>query len=237
MGAAVDVLADGIARAVSSAGDAFRLRDLIAGVADQTMGLAAVRVLGADALAPFVVPGRRISIDDVAAVQAAVEVFPAPARHDPADARVWRLRDGALREVVARLGMAKLAGNGLAAGDVTSSEDHVGEQPWPRWSGELTRLSPLALPGLDGPVHDQVRRRRRDTMRGVARAMMRTDSLSAARLVRWLAVDATSDAQPLLTTALQHLELFTAPPPRVRLEIAVARRLLVEGRLRGSTSE
>jgi hypothetical protein len=235
VGAAVDALADGIARAVCGAGDAFRLSDQIVVMADQAMGLAAVRVLGADALAPFVVSGRTIPVDDVAVVRAAVEAFPAPARQDRADARVWGLRDWALGEVVVRLGNTALASGGLAQDNFGNGENCASEQPWPKWSAELSRLSTLALPGLDGPVHDQVRRRQRDTLRGVVRAMMRTDFLSAARLIRWLAVDATSGVEPLLTTALQHLELVTGPPPRVRLEIAMARWLLAAGSVRGLT--
>jgi hypothetical protein len=59
LGGAVDALAEGIARAVSGAGDAFRLSDQIVVMADRAIGLAAVRVLGADSLAPLVVPATR----------------------------------------------------------------------------------------------------------------------------------------------------------------------------------
>lgn len=229
----MDVLADGITCALAGDGDFVRLRDVLGGVADQAMGLAAVRVLGADVLAPFVFTGRPITVDDVAVLQAAVDVFPAPSRRDPADAQVWRLKDWALREVVARLGMAELDGPGLAAGDSGGGREQVGELPWPMWAAELVRLSTLALPGLAGPVHDQVRRRREDTLRGVVRALMRTDYLSAARLVRWVALDARRYPEPLLASALEYVELFTAPPPLVRLEIAVARRVLADEPLVG----
>jgi hypothetical protein len=63
--------------------------------------------------------------------------------------------------------------------------------------------------------------------------MLRHDHLSAARLARWLALDAAvspeSSPESLLGAVLCHLELFTAPPPRVRLEIALARRLVEDG--------
>lgn len=134
---------------------------------------------------------------------------------------MWRCRDWALGEVLAHLGVSEPGSNQAAA----LNSGGEGESAWPVWSAAVSRLSMLALPAVGGPVREQVRRRRRDTWRGLARAMLRHDHLSAARLARWLALDAAVSSESLLGAALSHLELFTAPPPRVRLEIALARRL------------
>ena len=223
--AAVDVLAGAVAQAVSGAGRAFRLGEAVGGWADPVVVLGAVRVLGADALAPFLFTGRPPSASDVKVVWAALRVFPAPHREDPGDARVWRCRDWALGEVLAHLGVSEPGSNQAAALNSGGEGGSAGESAWPVWSAAVSRLSMLALPAVGGPVREQVRRRRRDTWRGLARAMLRHDHLSAARLARWLALDAAVSSESLLGAALSHLELFTAPPPRVRLEIALARRL------------
>ncbi|MGH3856788.1 MAG: hypothetical protein ACRDR6_25540 [Pseudonocardiaceae bacterium] len=221
---AVDALAGAVAQALSGVGAAFRLGEVVGGWADSVVGLGAVRVLGADALTPFLFNGHPLSASDVEVVQAAIRVFPAPHREDPGDARVWRCRDWALGEVLAHLGVNKPADQ-AAALDSGGEDGSAGEPAWPVWSASVSRLSVLALPAVGGPVREQVRRRRRDTWRGLARAMLRHDHLSAARLARWLALDAAVSSDSLLGAALSHLELFTAPPPRVRLEIALARRL------------
>jgi hypothetical protein len=227
--AAVDALAGAVVQALGGAGGAFVLSEVVGGWADPVVGLGAVRVLGTDALAPFVFTGHPLSADDVEVVQAALRVFPAPDGERPGDAWVWRGKDWALGEVLAHLGVTEPERDRVAAPDAGGEDGPAGEQAWPVWSATVSRLSVLALSGVDGPVREQVRRRRRDTCRGLVRAMLRQDHLSAARLARWLALDAALSAEPLLAAALSHLELFTAPSPRVRLEVALARRLLQEG--------
>jgi hypothetical protein len=223
--AAVDVLADAVAQALSGVGGAFGIGEVVGEWADPVVGLGAVRVLGADALTPFLFTGRPLSASDVEVVQAALRVFPAPHREDPGDARVWRCRDWALGEVLAHLGVNEPGRDQAAALDSGGEDGSAGDSAWLVWSAAVSRLSVLALPTVGGPVREQVRRRRRDTWRGLARAMLRDDYLSAARLTRWLALDAAVSPESLLGAALSHLELFTAPAPRVRLEIALARRL------------
>jgi hypothetical protein len=227
--AAVDVLADAVAHALSGASGAFGLSDAVGGGADPVVWLGAVRVLGADALAPFLFAGHSPSASDVEVVQAARRVFPAPPRKDPGEAQVWRCKDWALGEVLAHLGMSEPERDRAADLDTDGDDGSVAEPAWPVWSATVSRLSVLALPAVGGPLREQVRRRRRDTCRGLARAMLRHDHLSAARLARWLALDAALFPELLLGAALSQLELFTAPPPRVRLEIALARRLWEDG--------
>ncbi|WP_059011125.1 hypothetical protein [Streptomyces specialis] len=65
--------------------------------------------------------------------------------------------------------------------------------------------------------------------RGLGRAMLRRDHLTAARLARWLALDAGPEPEPLLLIALGHIAALAPDKPRVLLELAAARRLLTEG--------
>jgi hypothetical protein len=229
--AAVDVLADAVVRALGRPGGAFGLSDAVGGEADPVVGLGAVRVLGADALAPFLFTGHLPSASDLEVVQAARRVFPAPPRQDPGDAQVWRCKDWALGEVLAHLGLTPPGTDRAVVldPDAGSEDGPSGEPAWPVWSATVSRLSVLTLPAVGGPLREQVRRRRRDTCRGLTRAMLRHDHLSAARLARWLALDAALFPESLLGAALRQLELFTASPPRVRLEIALARRLWEDG--------
>jgi hypothetical protein len=89
----------------------------------------------------------------------------------------------------------------------------------------LAQLSPLAVPGLDSVLHADVRRYRLDIARGVTRAMLRRDHLTAARLVRWLAVcgDAAMDPPFAVEPLVRQLELVAEPDPRMQLEITMTR--------------
>jgi hypothetical protein len=99
------------------------------------------------------------------------------------------------------------------------------------WAGVLAQLSPLAIPGLDGPVHADARRHRLDVARGVTRAMLRRDHLTAARLTRWLAMSGEVPMDPpfLVEPVLRQLELVGEADTRLQLEITIARHALGGG--------
>ncbi len=92
----------------------------------------------------------------------------------------------------------------------------------------LGQLAPLA-PGLDSPVHLDVRQYRLDLAGGVTRAVFRRDYLTAARLARWLAVSGDAPMVPpfALAPVLRQLELVAHPEARLQLEIILARRRLI----------
>ncbi|WP_306333143.1 hypothetical protein [Streptomyces sp. KL118A] len=100
---------------------------------------------------------------------------------------------------------------------------------WQRWSVRMGQLSPLAIPGLDGPVHAAARTdpAPRALAKGATRAVLRRDFPTAARIVRWLAllrsegVHLPLDPVPLV----EHLGLYGGGP-RLALDVAIARRLL-----------
>ncbi|MFI6642596.1 hypothetical protein [Streptomyces sp. NPDC050504] len=99
--------------------------------------------------------------------------------------------------------------------------------PWQVWSVRMGQLSPLALPGLDGPVHGAARSAPLALARGATRAVLRRDFPTAARITRWLALLA-ADGVPLPldpVPLVEHLRLHGGGP-RLGLDVAIARRLL-----------
>lgn len=232
---AVETLAECVVRALTGADDAFRLVDQLppdGSPADRTAGLAAVRVLGPDALAPFVLAGHRFTPDDAEVVATSVQMFPLPepdvdAEHPDMNADadgtvpVRALRDWATGRVLTRLRVP-----GCARPYPAQAGAGVGrDRGWLVWAGMLAQLSPLAAPGLDGCIHADARRYRLDVARGVTRAMLRRDHLTAARLARWLAAggEVTMDPPFPVEVVLRQLELVAESGPRLRLEITMAR--------------
>jgi hypothetical protein len=229
---AVETLAGCVVRALAGVDDAFGLTDQLlpeSSPADCQVGLAAVRVLGCDALAPFLVAGHQFSPGDAEVVANSIRTFPLPepdpgARHDDDAGHtmvVRLLRDWATGEVLTRLGEPGLT-NPYPAG---AGAGFGRERGWVAWAGMLAQLSPLALPDLDSALHADVRRYRLDVARGVTRAMLRRDHLTAARLARWLAAcgDAPMDPPFSVELVLRQLELVAEPDPQLRLEMAMTR--------------
>lgn len=231
--AAVETLAGSVVSALTGRDGAFRLADQLSTGDGGTAGLAAVRILGPDALAPFVLGGHRFSNDDAEVAAVSIRTFPLP---EPAQAAipVRSLRDWATGQVLTRLGAAGFAqpypaGAGPAGAGPAGAGPAGGslgrDQGWVTWAGMLAQLAPLTFPGLDSPVHLDARQYRLDLARGVTRAVLRRDHLTAARLARWLAVsgDAPMDPPFPLTPVLRQLELVAHPDARLQLEIILAR--------------
>jgi hypothetical protein len=216
---AAQALATELVAAISGTADAFSLHRKVAQEDEPVPALAAIRVLGADVLSAYLLDGHAFPAADAELVHAAVGAFPAPPGTAP-DAALWALRDRALTAALAELGVATDGWPGLAG--IVAEPPEVPH--WAAWSGELVRCSSLALPPLASPLREQARRRRLDLVRGVSRAMLRRDYASAAKLARWLALDARQVPEPLLTPALEHLDHLAADQPRTLLDVALARR-------------
>lgn len=219
--AAVERLAASVVGALGSAEGVFRLRDQLSGVEDKA-GLAAVRILGPDALVPFVLGGHRFRAEDAEVAAASLRVFPMTGADGQREGgvAVRALRDWATGQVLTRLGargFARPYPRGAGVGR---------ESGWLRWTGVLAQLSPLAFPGMDSPVHAEVRRYPQDVARGVTRAMLRRDYLTAVRLVRWLVTgdEPVEDPWFALEPVMRHVELVAEPDARLLLELAMARR-------------
>ncbi|MGP3970845.1 hypothetical protein [Streptomyces sp. 6N223] len=189
--------------------------------ADAKAGLAAVRVLGPDVLAPVLLLGAPFDAADRETVAEAFRVFP-PAPGDPGEV-AWR--DHVTATLLARHGGG---GAPMPVPSPPAALPDAADLPWPAWCALMARLSPLALPGVDGPVPEQACQHVRALSRGTARSMLRRDHPTAARLARWLALAIRRGASPELDVAavLRHIELFGGGSARTVLDTTIARALI-----------
>ncbi|MFK8845049.1 hypothetical protein [Streptomyces sp. Ac-502] len=183
---------------------------------DPGVALGAVRILGADVLAPYVLTGQAPPAGDTAAVGLALSALPPDETPPPAPPagteEAWTMAwiDWGLATVLARLDpagspvrAAPLPQGPPRCDDATprdlppTTAAHDGDRPgepgtpaeegWVSWSVRMGKLASLALPGLDGPVHDAARAGALGLARGATRAALRRDHPTAARITRWLA--------------------------------------------------
>ncbi|MFD7510544.1 hypothetical protein ACFV5N_14585 [Streptomyces sp. NPDC059853] len=226
---ATAALARRVLDALRGVGDTAPLARFTEAATDPKAALAAVRVLGADVLAPHALTGGTPHPRDLAVIAQATAVFPAPVLTAPppeGPLENWAIawRDWATGRLIAALGdgAADDTPQPPAAPVLTDIAD------WQRWSGVCARLATLALPGVTGPVPAVVRRHPVALARGTTRALLRRDYPTAARLARWLAA-AHRDGVPLPldpAALTEHIALHAAGEPRLALDLAVARLLL-----------
>ncbi|MDY0810914.1 hypothetical protein [Kitasatospora purpeofusca] len=220
--------------------------------------LAAARVLGPDVLAPQALGATGPDEQAVLLLAEAHRAFPPSAFPAPAAthlspthssgaeeeraagaALVTAWRDWGTAVLLARaLGPAADALLPGAAGEDTDrGAPRPGHAPrpepyaWQSWSVRMAQLSALALPGLDGPVHDAAREHSLALARGTVRSMLRCDQRVAARLTRWLAWLAADGRElPLeVEPMLERIRAVGDGSARTALELAVAERLLTGG--------
>ncbi|CAL9388614.1 hypothetical protein SUDANB171_01208 [Streptomyces sp. enrichment culture] len=226
---ATAALASCVLDALRGVGDTAPLARFAETASDPKAALAAVRVLGADVLAPYALTGGSPHPRDLAVISQAAAVFPAPVFTAPppeGPIENWAIawRDWATDRLIAALGdaAARESPRPPTGETLTDATD------WPRWAAGCARLAPLTLPGVGGPVPAAVRRHPVPLARATTRALLRRDYPTAARLLRWLAA-AQRDG---VTLALEpdriteHIALHAAGEPRLALDLAVARLLL-----------
>jgi hypothetical protein len=242
---AVEELATRVLRALKGTKDTGMLADHLRNAADIKAALAAVRVLGADVLAPYALRDVPLTAEEAEAVAEAHRVFPLAAA-DSRTAAITAWRDWGTARVLASCGWDVLDApqpDGAAEPDPGSD--------WQRWSVRMAQLSPLALPVLDGPVHDAARRHCLSLSRGAVRSMLRRDSGTGAGLARWLALvvrpgraEAPQDpampdpaqpdpAQLDPVPLLEHLRLFGAADARTALDVTIAQHVAMMRRASG----
>ncbi|MFD9595449.1 hypothetical protein ACFWA9_22245 [Kitasatospora sp. NPDC059973] len=217
--------------------------------------LAAARVLGPDVLAPQVLGVAGADEQAVLLLTEAHRAFPlagfpaptepgspVPARSADDDRAAGAVLVAAWRDWATTVLLARAPGPAAdlpfpePAGDTAHDrgEPHPGHAPrpephaWQAWSVRMAQLSALALPGLDGPVHDAAREHGLALARGAVRSLLRCDYRVAARLTRWLAWLA-ADGRPLpleVEPMLDRIRAVGDGSARTALELAVAEHLL-----------
>ncbi|WP_406390934.1 hypothetical protein [Streptomyces sp. NBC_00887] len=221
--AATDALAGSVLGALTGTGDAVQLARYVDDAPDTLAALAAVRVLGVDALSPQLLAGHPFPAQDAAIVAKAFESFPAL---DAMEERTAARRDWATAQLLARL----TGDDTLRAVAPPPADDAelAGTGHWQTWSVRMAQLSPLATLGLDGPVHDAARGGALPLSRGVSRSILRRDFPTAVRLIRWLARLRYDGTELPLDPALaaEHVWLVGGAGARTALDLAIVRHLL-----------
>ena len=198
----------------------------VARAADTKAALAAVRVLGPDVFAPLLLTGAPFGPADRDAVAEAFRIFPPALPPLPPDGREAAWRDHAGAVLLARHG-------GEAPAGAAPPPVPAARLAWREGARVLTRLAPLALPGVPGPFPEPPAAHLTTACRGLVRSLLRRDHATAARLARWVAFAARDTPAPLdVAPALRHLELCGGNGARIALDIEIARRLAAgrEGR-------
>lgn len=209
-----------IALALRGGGDSFALSRVLR--PEDPLAHAAVRVLGADALAPYRLAGHRPLPEDALLVDRALDAFPPEAGSSAVS--LWSYH-----------GLAHAAGSLLPDGggrgpaapraDALPDTGWVREEPWPRLAHLSAQLAALAVPTGATPLADALRSRTEDLARGFVRAVRRRDWLQAAGLGRWLTVLPDTPQTLALDRGLDFVRLMSAADPRVQLQVAAAKRL------------
>ncbi|MFF2541991.1 hypothetical protein ACFVUY_05450 [Kitasatospora sp. NPDC058063] len=185
--------------------------------------LAAVRVLGADLFAPQLLAGAEPDGPTAALLAEARRAFPAPEPASAEAALVIAWQDRAVDQLLARTPHGD-----AEPGSPPSPLPGPADLGWQPWSVRMAQLPVLALPGLDGPVHDAARSDTLALARGTVRSMLRRDFATAVRLGRWLAW-ASAEGRTLgieVEPILDRIRLVGISAVRTRLELAIAQRLL-----------
>ncbi|MGW1788498.1 hypothetical protein ACWCO0_06215 [Streptomyces tubercidicus] len=214
--------ATGVALALRGEGDPYAL----SGILRQSDALtpAAIRVLGADALAPYAMDqvGAPVGADDEAVVRQALTAYPPGA--DASEVSVWSYRG------LVEASHAFLPGNAQHwPPPPEAAAEWVDHDPWPRLSHRVSQLAALALPGLAPGLTERLATRTDDLARGFVRAVRRRDWLQAAGLGRWLARLPEVPESLGLDSGLAFVRQMGGGDPRVTLHIAAAQRFYGRG--------
>ncbi|MEU1478057.1 hypothetical protein ACFYZ8_04240 [Streptomyces sp. NPDC001668] len=201
-------------------GDRFRLAGTVTeGHGPETAAdpsLAAVRVVGADAVLPSALlrcPPPEPA--DLAVFSKAVHAYPPPAEAPPTS----RWSHWAMRRALLRLDASL---DGAWDDDTEPGTAWLDDAPWQFLTHQLAVLAPLALPGEDCAVARVARGRPLDVARGFVRAVRRRDWLQAAGAGRWLIL---LDGVPQtlgLDTGLEFVAQMGGADARVALQVEAA---------------
>ncbi|WP_125513531.1 hypothetical protein [Streptomyces sp. WAC 01529] len=230
---AADDLAGRLHRCLETPGSGAALADYVEGATDRRTALAAVRVLGPDVLAPALFGTRRIDPADREVLATALAHYPLDAGGTAETMCLDRVTTGLLHRAE-----GAVSGDGVAVDDAVDVDTFLRpEERWRPWAQQMAGVASCALPGVCGSLVEQARTRAADLGRGVARAMLRRDYRTAARLVRWTALADNNRAavdQLNIEAVLRHLELCGSVNARLSLDVRIARLLRTRTRREGA---
>lgn len=208
-----------LARAVSAVLSGAEAADVWtpgAGDADPVT-VAAVRVLGADALAPTTLRGAQPVVTTASVERACALYEPAPGSTPVTVWSHWGLCDA----------LHRTTATGIATpADGQPDAQWLDPLPWQRLSHHLAQLASLALPAPTA-LHEAAARRPVDLARGFVRAVRRRDWLQAAGTGRWLALTPGVPPSLGLGKGLEFVARMGGHDGRVALQ-ATAAALLME---------
>jgi hypothetical protein len=227
LSAAVADVANGVALALDGGSGSYALSALLA--QDERVALAAVRVLGADVLAPYASgAGGAGAAEDGDLVRRALAAYPPGA--DASDVSLWSYRGLAEAAQAYAPGTgdrpdgAPGGAPGGTAGGAGGGDGWVAADPWPRLSHRASQLAALSLPGLAPALAAGLAARTDDLARGFVRAVRRRDWVQAAGVARWLVRSGDVPETLGLDAGLRYVRRMSAGDPRVALHTAAARR-------------
>lgn len=222
-------VADRVLGAVRGSDD-IGLADYVDTGTDQKTALGAVRLIGADIFAPHLLLGRPVHHGEAEVIARSFAVFPPTARARTRRQQVVAWRDWATGHLLTRTAAPASVEPNFAptAMPETATALLGGAKTWQEWSANAAQLSPLALPGLGGPIAAAVFEGARPLAQGATRALLRRDFVTAARLIRWMALSSSSGVrQPLDPTLLvERVRLYGGTGSRLSLDLTIAHRLL-----------
>lgn len=214
--------ATGVALALRGEGDPYALSGILR--QEDALSPAAVRVLGADALAPYAMEQRAAAIgaDDEAVVRQALAAYPPAA--DASQVSVWGYRG------LVEASHAFLPGGAQHWPPVPDAgTGWIDLDPWPKLAHRVSQLAALALPRLAPGLTEQLSTRTNDLARGFVRAVRRRDWLQAAGVGRWLARLPDVPQTLGLDSGLAFVHQMGGGDPRVALHVAAAHRFYGRG--------
>lgn len=216
---AVQGLTSELVSALRSGGP-FRLARSVPGAdgpeAVDGVALAAVRVVGADAVLPGILHRTPPDPDDLALFSRAVDAYPPPPNAAPTSVwSHWAMRRALLGPDASSDGARDLGTEPGAA--------WLDDASWQSLTHQLAVLAPLALPGQDCAVARVARSRPVDVARGFVRAVRRRDWLQAAGAGRWLVLLDDVPETLGLEAGLEFVAQMNRDDPRVALQIEAAR--------------
>ncbi|MEE4540469.1 hypothetical protein V2S66_00615 [Streptomyces sp. V4-01] len=214
-------VANGVALALDGGGDSYALSALLA--QDDAAALAAIRVLGADVLAPYALGlAAAHGGPDGQVVRRALTAYPPGAA--ASDVSLWSYR-GLVEASRAFLPDAE----GDWPAEPLPGDAWLRTDPWPKLAHRASQLAALALPGVAPALAAGLAARTEDLSRGFVRAVRRRDWLQAAGVGRWLTRAPDVPDSLGLDVGLVYVRRMSDGDPRVALHTAAARRFAGRG--------